>query len=372
MTIILHPLEHMDACAPSLGQFRADVLRGLSSPAKELPCKYFYDEAGSRLFEQITELEEYYPTRTERGIMERHASEMAGLLGSRCLLIEYGSGSSTKTRLLLDHLQCPAGYVPIDVSAKHLLYAARALAADYPHLEVIPLSADFTRPLTLPAPRNPVARRVVYFPGSTIGNLTPEEAIALFRRTASLCGLGGGLLLGADLQKDLRVIEAAYNDRQGVTAAFNRNILVRINRELGADFDIEQFSHLAFYDAVKGRIEVHLVSRRDQTVRVRGVPFSFAADESIHTENSYKYTVPGLTELAGAGGFAVERVWTDERQYFSVCYFTVATVGKAASFAYSWAGKAGSFAYDSAVSCLRESLSSSQGEPPWRVNTCKS
>jgi dimethylhistidine N-methyltransferase len=336
MTIILHPLEHTEACAPSLGQFRADVLRGLRSSTKELPCKYFYDEAGSKLFEQITELEEYYPTRTERAIMERHAPEMAGLLGSRCLLIEYGSGSSTKTRLLLDHLQRPAGYVPIDVSAKHLLHSARALAADYPHLEVIPLCADFTRPLTLPAPRNPVARRVVYFPGSTIGNLTPDEAIALFRQTASLCGPGGGLLLGADLQKNPRVIEAAYNDTQGVTAAFNRNILVRINRDLGADFDIEQFSHLASYDAVKGRIEMHLVSCRAQTVQVGGVPFSFATGESIHTENSYKYTVRGLTDLAVAGGFAVERVWTDERQYFSVSYFTVASAGKDAP---GWPGQ---------------------------------
>ena len=298
------------------------MLRGLRAPKKELPCKYFYDEVGSALFEQITELEEYYPTRTELGIMERHAAEMAGLLGPRCLLIEYGSGSSVKTRRLLDQLRDPAGYVPIDVSGEHLRRSARALGEEYPDIEVLPLCADFTRPLGLPACRKPAARRVVYFPGSTLGNFTPEAALALLRQTAGLCGRGGGLLLGIDLRKDPRVIEAAYNDRRGVTAAFNRNILVRINRELGADFDIEQFAHRAFYNAAQGRIEMHLVSRRDQVVRVGGMPFFFAAGESIHTENSYKYSLPALTDLAEAGGFAVERVWTDERQYFSVAYLT--------------------------------------------------
>ena len=303
-------------------QFRADVLRGLSAPKKELPCKYFYDEAGSALFEQITELEEYYPTRTELGIMRRHAAEMAGLLGPRCLLIEYGSGSSVKTRFLLNHVRDPAGYVPIDVSGKHLRRSARALGEEYPDLEVLPLCADFTRPLGLPTCRKAPGRRVVYFPGSTLGNFTPGEAIALLRQTAVLCGRNGGLLLGIDLRKDPRVMEAAYNDRRGVTAAFNRNILARINRELGADFDLDQFAHRALYDTVNGRIEMHLVSRRDQVVRVGGVPFFFVAGESIHTENSYKYSLPALTDLAEASGFAVERVCTDERQYFTVAYLT--------------------------------------------------
>ena len=256
-------------------QFRADVVRGLSAPKKELPCKYFYDEVGSALFEQITELDEYYPTSTELAIMERHAAEMAGLLGPRCLLIEYGSGSSVKTRRLLDHLRDPAGYVPIDVSADYLHSSAQALGEEYPDLEVQPLCADFTRPLGLPMCRKRAARRVVYFPGSTLGNFTPEAALALLRRTAGLCGRGGGLLLGIDMRKDPRVIEAAYNDRRGVTAAFNRNILARINRELGADFDVEQFAHRAFYNVAQGRIEMHLVSRRDQVVRVGGVPFVF-------------------------------------------------------------------------------------------------
>jgi dimethylhistidine N-methyltransferase len=304
-------------------QFRAEVLRGLRAPKKELPCKYFYDETGSALFEQITELEEYYPTRTELGIMEQHAAEMAGLLGPRCLLVEYGSGSSLKTRRLLDQLRDPVGYVPIDVSGEYLLQSAQALGEEYPDVEVLPLCADFTRPLHLPASRKAASRRVVYFPGSTLGNFTPEGALALLRRTAALCGPGGGLLLGVDLQKHPAVIEAAYNDRQGVTAAFNRNLLVRINRELGADFDIEQFAHRAFYNSAQGRIEMHLISRCDQVVRVGGVPFAFAKGESIHTENSYKYTLPTLVELAWAGGFATQRVWADEQQYFGVAYFTV-------------------------------------------------
>jgi dimethylhistidine N-methyltransferase len=308
-------------------QFRADVLRGLHAPEKELPCKYFYDEIGSALFEQITELEEYYPTRTELGIMERHAAEMAGLLGPRCLLIEYGSGSSVKTRRLLDQLRDPTGYVPIDVSGEHLHRSACALGEEYPRIEVLPLCADFTRPLDLPACRKAAARRVVYFPGSTLGNFALEAALALLRQTAGLCGRGGGLLLGVDLRKDPRVVEAAYNDQRGVTAAFNRNILVRINRELGGDFDIEQFAHRAFYNVARGRIEMHLVSRRAQVVRVGGVPFFFAAGESIHTENSYKYSLPALTDLAEAGGFTVERVWTDERQYFSVAYLTPRHLG---------------------------------------------
>jgi dimethylhistidine N-methyltransferase len=316
----IQQLPPADIFKVASSQFRADVIRGLRAPKKELPCKYFYDEVGSALFEQITELEEYYPTRTELGIMTRHAAEMAGLLGRRCLLIEYGSGSSLKTRRLLDQLRDLAGYVPIDVSSEFLRDSARAVAEQYPDIEVLPLCGDFTQPLDLPTCRKPAARRVVYFPGSTFGNFTPRKAIALLRQTAALCGRDGGILLGIDLRKDPRVMEAAYNDRRGVTAAFNRNILVRINRELGADFDLDQFAHRALYDAANGRIEMHLVSRRDQVVRVGGVSFFFVAGESIHTENSYKYSLPVLTDLAEAGGFTAERVWTDERQYFSVAY----------------------------------------------------
>ena len=226
---------------------------------------------------------------------------MAELLGRRCLLIEYGSGSSVKTRLLLRRLQEPAGYVPIDVSGDWLRQCGRALAAEFSDLEVLPLAADFTRPLRLPTPRRRPSRRAVYFPGSTIGNFTPEEAVGLLRRTARLVGAGGALLLGADLRKDPAVIEAAYNDRRGVTAAFNRNLLVRINRELGADFVPERFAHRAHYDPVEGRVEMHLVSLADQEVYVGRARFSFAAGESIHTENSYKYDLPGLRRIARAG-----------------------------------------------------------------------
>jgi L-histidine Nalpha-methyltransferase len=319
-------------------QFRADVLRGLRAAKKELPCKYFYDEAGSDLFEQITALDEYYPTRTEMAIMRRHAADMARLLGPRCVLIEYGSGSSIKTRLLLDYLSDPAGYVPIDVSDEHLRRSARALREEYPRIEVLPMCADFTQSLELPAHRKPPARRVVYFPGSTLGNFAPEKAIALLQQTAQLCGRGGGLLLGIDLRKDPRVIEAAYNDRRGVTAAFNRNILVRINRELGANFDVERFAHRAFYNAVEGRIEMHLVSRCDQTVCVGAMPFLFTAGESIHTENCYKFSLRALAGLAEAGGFDAEQVWTDERQYFSVSYLTVRCPAETSRTPAAWTG----------------------------------
>ncbi len=304
-------------------EFRADVLRGLRGLRKRLPCKYFYDDIGSQLFERITQLEEYYPTRIERAIMERHSAEMAGLLGRHCLLIEYGSGSSHKTRLLLDQLSDPAGYVPINVSAVHLRRSALALAGDYPGVEVLPLCADFTCLDQIPTPRRSMLRRVVYFPGSTIGNFTPEEAVGLLRRTAWLCGPGGALLLGADLRKDVRLLEAAYNDSLGVTAAFNLNLLARINRELDGDFALDQFAHHAFYNAGPGRIEMHLVSRRVQRARVGKAEFFFAAGESIHTENSYKYSLPDLYELAAAGGFEAQRVWLDDSRLFSVHYLTV-------------------------------------------------
>jgi dimethylhistidine N-methyltransferase len=302
--------------------FLQDVINGLRQPQKQLPCKYFYDQAGSALFERITDLDEYYLTRTERAIMDRHVSEMAARIGPRCLLIEYGSGSSTKTRLLLDHLADPVAYVPIDISVATLRRSAAKLAAEYPALEVLPLDADFTRPLVLPVPRRSPSRRVVYFPGSTIGNFAPAEAVLLLQHTAELCGPGGGLLLGADLRKDRHVLEAAYDDTQGVTAEFNYNLLVRINRELGADFVLPQFAHRASYNADEGRIEMHLVSHVDQQVHVGGEVFAFAAGESIHTENSYKYSLEQLHDLGDAAGFDAVRDWLDERQYFSVQYFS--------------------------------------------------
>jgi dimethylhistidine N-methyltransferase len=299
-----------------------DVLRGLSQAHKHLPCKYFYDEEGSRLFDRICELPEYYPTRTEAAILRRHGREIAELLGPRCALIEYGSGSSLKTRLLLDQVPRAAAYVPVDISGEHLARSARALEARYPGLRVLPVCADFTRPLALP-PLPPHDRRAVYFSGSTIGNFGPPEAVGLLAGIARLAGPGGGLLIGVDLKKDVRVLEAAYNDAAGVTAAFNLNLLARINRELGADFDLGRFRHRARYNAREGRIEMYLFSLVRQVVRVGPVAFSFEAGEAVCTEHSYKYDLEGFAQLAGAAGLEVAGVWMDEGRLFSVQYLTV-------------------------------------------------
>ncbi len=296
--------------------FHADVVAGLSRPQKRLSAKYFYDAAGSQLFDRITELEEYYPTRTELGIMRKHAAAMAGCCGPRVMLIELGAGSLVKARLLLDRLDRPAGFVPVDVSGEHLEEAARQLARDYPKLPIAPVTADFTA--DFPLPTIPAARRVVYFPGSTLGNFEPAEADALLRRTAALVGPGGGLLLGVDLRKDVAVLERAYDDRLGVTAAFNLNLLTRMNRELDADFDLGEFEHHAFYNPARSRVEMHLRSRGAQRVTVGGAAFDFRAGETIHTENSHKYDVRELTARALACGWRVEAVWTDPRDYFAV------------------------------------------------------
>lgn len=304
-------------------QFLADVLAGLDHSQRQLPCKYFYDAEGSRLFDAICELPEYYPTRTELSIMSRHAGEMADSLGSGCLLIEFGSGSSVKTRLLLDRLREPAGYVPIDVSGEHLELTAVELQASYPSIPVKPLCADFTQPLDIPPLERKPRRRAVYFPGSTIGNFAPNEADDLLQKIADLARPGGALLLGVDLWKDVEVLERAYNDAAGVTAAFNLNLLTRINRELGADFDTDAFRHQATFNGSDKCIEIHLVSQRDQTVTIAGKSFSFRKGESIRTERSHKYYVPDLARRAAAYGLRLDRSWTDDRNYFSVLYFSV-------------------------------------------------
>jgi L-histidine N-alpha-methyltransferase len=309
----------LDLCdlSPERERFLADVLHGLAQHPKTLPCKYFYDERGSALFDRICTLPEYYPTRTELGILRRHAGAMAAALGPRCLLVEYGSGSSTKTRLLLDRLVAPAAYVPVDISREHLVYSAEALAAHYPHLRVVPVCADFTQPFALPELAG--ADRVVgYFPGSTIGNFAPAEARKFLASVAEQCGPGGALLIGVDLEKPRSVLEPAYDDARGITAEFNRNLLRRVNRELGGDFDLAAFDHRAFWNAALGRVEMHLVSRHDQVVHLAGRPIPFAKGESIHTENSHKYELAGFAELAAAAGFGVERVWTDDAGLFSV------------------------------------------------------
>jgi len=301
----------------------AEVLRGLRSPQKELPCKLFYDDRGSQLFEQITALDEYYPTRAEQRIMRGARTEIAAQAGPECLLIEYGSGSSQKTRILLDNLERPAGYVPIDISREQLRASAAALAHAYPRLRVLPVCADYTASLQLPTQLPACKRRLAYYPGSTIGNFVPDDARRFLTRIARVCGRDGGLLIGVDLKKDPMMLHRAYNDALGVTAAFNLNILARLNRELGAEFALDQFRHYAFYNPVFARVEMHLVSLTEQVVRLSDVNIHFDRGESIWTEASYKYNPAEFATLAAAAGWRVEQVWTDDRGLFSVQYLSV-------------------------------------------------
>jgi dimethylhistidine N-methyltransferase len=309
--------------SPETDSFREAVLSGLQRPQKEVPSKFLYDARGSKLFDAICELDEYYPTRTEMAIMEDNVDAMVDAIGERALLAEYGSGSSLKTRILLDHARDLAAYVPIDISREHLAEAAEEIAEAYPGLPVQPLCADYTEELTLPAPPQPAQRTVVYYPGSTIGNFHPDRALPFLRRVAETAGAGGGLLIGVDLRKDVDVIRAAYNDADGVTAAFNKNLLRRINRELGGTFDLDRFEHEGRWKGEKGCIEMHLVSTEAQRVRIDGQTVDFEAGETIRTEYSFKYTLEGFEALAAEAGFAVEQVWTDADDYFSIQYCTV-------------------------------------------------
>lgn len=311
-------------CQPHQASMLEDVLDGLSAPQKRISCKYFYDERGSRLFERISGLDEYYLTRCELAIMQRHSPQMAALVGPGCMLIEYGSGSGVKTRLLLDELNAPAAYLPVDISGEHLRATASEMFALYPGLDVYPICGDFDGTLKLPRIRRTVRCRVVYFPGSTIGNFDNASAIELMRGIRELCGAGGGLLIGVDLKKNRRTLEAAYSDREGVTRQFNLNLLTRLNRELGADFRTERFHHHAFYNEPKARMESYLVSRCKQTATVAGREFHFDFAETIHMENSYKYDLDQFASMASAAGFEVQKVWTDDEQMFSVQYLTVA------------------------------------------------
>jgi len=297
-----------------------EVLSGLQQRQKTLPCKYFYDERGSALFDAICELPEYYLTRTELGIMETHVADMAAMLGPQLTLVEPGSGSSLKTRLLLDHLREPVAYVPVDISRAHLVNAADRLNRLYPDLEVLPVCADFNQAFEVPAPRRTAERTAVYFPGSTLGNFPPVEAVPLLDHMRRLAGPGGALLLGADLRKDRDVLQRAYDDAAGVTAAFNLNILERINRELDGDFDLGRFRHRAVYNETEGCIEMHLVSLGSQIVRVSGESFGFHDGEHILSERSYKYSLEGLTTLALRAGLSLEQHWLDDRGYFCVAY----------------------------------------------------
>jgi L-histidine Nalpha-methyltransferase len=306
-------------------QLRAEVRAGLRAPQKTLPAKLFYDARGAELFTEICALDEYYPTRTELAIMRDHARDMAATIGEGSVLVELGSGEALKVRLLLDELRSPAAYVPIDISAEQLRRIAAELASAYPGLAVVPLAADYTLPFELPElpPAAASARRVAYFPGSTIGNFHRSEAVAFLRALGELCGPGGGVLLGADLRKDPAILHAAYNDAAGVTAAFNLNVLARLNREMGATFALDGFRHYAYYNPVAGRVEMHLVSLDQQDVAVVGECVHFERGESIWTESSYKYTPRELAAMAAQAGLAVTRTWSDAAEWFSVLYLTV-------------------------------------------------
>jgi dimethylhistidine N-methyltransferase len=296
---------------------RDDVLEGLAKARKQIPPKHFYDAEGSRLFEAITELKEYYPTRTEIGLLRQAAGEIAAEIPDGAALVEFGSGASVKTRILLDAAPQVAVYAPIDISGSALDQAAHAIRADYPKLTVAPLREDFTTALELP--QATTGRPVVgFFPGSTIGNFTPDEALAFLKGARRLLGEGSAFLVGADLVKDEATLVAAYDDALGVTAAFNKNLLARINRELSGDFDLDAFAHRAVWNAAESRIEMHLVSLRDQGVTVAGRTFRFAAGETLHTENSHKFTLEGLAELAARAGWRLQRRWVSAHPAFAV------------------------------------------------------
>ena len=317
MTALARPGIRPQAAPNAATAFAADVLEGLAATPKRLPAKYFYDEAGSRLFERITELPEYYPTRTELRILESSAESIAGLADPGAALIEFGSGSTAKARLLLRHMASVRAYVPVDISAEFVNGEAARLQADFPALRVLPVAADFTGAFELPAAVK-AGPRLGFFPGSTIGNLEPHEVTGFLRRAKRALGQAAAFVVGVDLVKDPEVLYAAYNDSQGVTAQFNRNLLVRINRELGADFDVSAFEHHAFYHRELRRIEMHLASLRRQKVRILGKCFEFRAGETIHTENSYKYTIESFAALARGAGWSIGAVWTDPERYFSV------------------------------------------------------
>ena len=316
----------MDSSEPTraVSPFAADVLAGLSASPRAIPPKWLYDAEGSRLFDAITRLDAYYPTETERAILRGHAAEMADAIGPGAALIEYGSGSSDKTRVLLDALLAAGGiaaYVPIDISPTALDDAAHALRKEYPGLDVRPVVADYTQPFCLPDV-SPRERRVVFFPGSTIGNFTADETEAFFQHAADVVGPGGALLLGADQRKDAAILQTAYDDPEGVTAAFDLNLLTRINRDLGGDADLSAWAHEARVFA--DRVEMHLVSQREQTLTVCGERFSFDPGASIHTETSTKYGPDTLADIASCAGLARARRWTDPRGWFAVELYTAA------------------------------------------------
>ncbi|MBT6442373.1 MAG: L-histidine N(alpha)-methyltransferase [Alphaproteobacteria bacterium] len=306
-----------DAGHGTADDFLADMLNGLRQAQKEISCKYFYDKRGSALFDEICDLEEYYPTRTELSILATRAPEIASLAGPAAHLVEFGSGSSSKVRLLLNAMEAPSSYVAVDISRDHLIASTRDLASEYLDIDVVPVCADYTREFELPTGLQ--GKNVTgFFPGSTIGNFAPEQAATFLGRWAKVLGSGAGLVIGVDLKKPRALLEAAYNDARGVTAEFNENLLVRANTELNADFDLSAFAHDARWNEAAGRIEMHLVSQRDQTVNIADQAFNFQADETIHTENSHKYGLAEFTDMAGRAGWDAPATWTDPNNLFSV------------------------------------------------------
>lgn len=300
----------------------SEVIEGLSKPQKQLPSKLFYDEKGSMLFDEITNLEEYYPTRTELKIMEDNIQEISALLGEGTMLIELGSGSSLKIRLLLDNIPGLAGYIPIDISTEHLINSCEMLKKDYPNLDIFPLAADYTKDFDLPKINKPYDHIAVYYPGSTIGNFTPQKAKEFLKRISKICGSNGGLIIGVDLKKDKNILEAAYNDKKGITAAFNLNILRRLNNELNSDFNLNKFEHSAFFNEEESRIEMHLVSQDNFDVHINSTAIHFRKGESILTEYSYKFSPETFAELV-SDFFNVKKIWTDKDKLFSIQYLRV-------------------------------------------------
>ncbi len=311
--------------SPESVEFLADVIAGLSSNPRTIPCKYFYDERGAELFQKICELPEYYVTRTEIDILDRSRADIASQLGPDIELIGLGTGAGTKTRILIGALENPAVYIPVDISEKQLRESSALFRKIFRNLEILPVCADYLQSVVLPAPSRKPARNIVYFPGSTIGNFEPAEAVQFLHRIANVCRGGGGLLIGVDLKKNRQVLEAAYNDSAGVTAQFNLNLLQRINRELGADFDLDQWRHRAIYNSDAGRIEMHLISETDQLVHLNGKKFHFGHGEKIVTEYSYKYAPDEFAAFAAKAGFKFVRMWSDAAGLFGVFYFVTAS-----------------------------------------------
>jgi dimethylhistidine N-methyltransferase len=312
-------LEALQDLEPSVEEFRTEVVQGLSNSQKTLPCKFLYDRRGSEIFDRICDLPEYYPTRTELHILQRHAGDIAASLGPEVRLVEFGSGAGTKIRLLLTALDRPAAYLPVDISREHLIAANADLARSFHDLSIAPVCADYTEPFALPELAGIRYRTTAgFFPGSTIGNFTRAEAIGFLSSARRLLGAGAVMIVGVDLVKDIDVLQAAYDDEAGVTAEFNLNLLRRINRELAGTFDLSHFRHEARWNAELERIEMHLVSLRDQEVTVGTRRFRFRDGETIHTENSHKYRLDGFRELARQAGYEPIEVWTDEKKFFSV------------------------------------------------------